>query len=206
MTWVRLDDQTPDHPKYANLGDLAPLGLALQVRALCYANRYLTDGHISPGALPQLLRGFAPCQPDTGEVIDWPALMVSAGIWETNGGAGYRIHDYADYQPSRAAIEAERQAARARMRARRGSGSPDVQANILRTGENQLRSPEVRDPRPGPARPEQTKTPGVRPNNERTGNGPVPLREVLEGQRLRLRPDPEPAPPPPAGPDKDVPW
>jgi hypothetical protein len=205
MTWVRLDDSTPDHPKYASLGDLAPLGLALQVRALCYANRYLTDGHLPTGAMPQLLRGFAPCQPDTGEVIDWPALMVSAGIWETNGGAGYRIHDYADYQPSKAAIEADRTAARARMRALR---SPDVRPNNPRTPPDQARSPEVRDPRPGPG-PSRTDKDSRRSREQQPNStGPVSIREVIDGRRAHLEvtqdPDTSPSATPQPGPD--VPW
>src|SRR4029453_3116326 len=43
MSWVRLDDQYPDHPKVRALG---PLGLALQTAAICYCGRYLTDGFL----------------------------------------------------------------------------------------------------------------------------------------------------------------
>jgi hypothetical protein len=207
MTWVKLDDAIADHPKYRALGDLYPFALALQVRALCYANRFLTDGHISPGILPQLLAGFPPATPD-GEPLNLPLVMVEAGIWDRNGSGGFQIHDFADYQPSRAAVQADRAAARARMAARRSSGevrpnspdqarSPDVHPN---------RSPEVRDPRPGPSRPVTTESKTSRRSHElQTNSEPTPIREVLDGQRLRLKiGEPEPEPPGQTGPS--VPW
>jgi hypothetical protein len=229
MTWVRLDDDTPDHPKYLSFGDLAPLALALQVRALCYANHYLTDGHVPTGALAKLLDGFAPCQPDTGEVIDWPALMVDAGIWERNGKAGYLIHDYATYQRSKAQVEADREVRRAAGRAggqaraaqaQRAGGRfqrSDQQSKhahqrstsdttSVDAGEALVRVSSTHQPRPGPVPvPERQDLP---PTSARTR--PAHIREVLNGQRLRLQvnsPEPDsPAPVPGDQPGPDVPW
>jgi hypothetical protein len=235
MTWVRLDDDTPDHPKYLSFGDLAPLALALQVRALCYANHYLTDGHVPAGALPQLLRGFAPCQPDTGEVIDWPALMVDAGIWETNGGAGYVIHDYATYQRSKAQVEADREVRRAAARAggqaraahaqRSGgrfqsstSGTSDTPAGNAGAHAGGQANPDKhlaaarRTSRPASPAIHQPR-PGPVPVPERQDlpptsarTRPAHIREVLNGQRLRLQVNsPEPDSPAPAPGDQPGP-
>jgi hypothetical protein len=44
MTWIKLDDTLPDHPKFLALPDSAKW---LYVEALCYANRHLTDGIIT---------------------------------------------------------------------------------------------------------------------------------------------------------------
>ena len=43
MGWVRLDDSFATNPKILTVG---PLGMAMQVAAICYANRHLTDGVI----------------------------------------------------------------------------------------------------------------------------------------------------------------
>src|SRR5262245_30525484 len=46
MAWVRIDDGFVDHPKIAAVG---AIGAWLQLQALCYANRNLTDGFIPYG-------------------------------------------------------------------------------------------------------------------------------------------------------------
>lgn len=42
-------------------------------------------------------------------VVDWPRLLVDAGLWERAKG-GFRIHDHLEYNPSREQVEAERRA------------------------------------------------------------------------------------------------
>ena len=51
MTWVKLDDSYPDHPKITQVG---PLGMALHTAATCYASKYLTDGFIPAAQIPKL--------------------------------------------------------------------------------------------------------------------------------------------------------
>lgn len=102
MAWVRIDDGFAEHPKL--LATTYPaLTVALQVAALCYCNRNLTDGFIPavkvPGLLP-LGDGLAP----GGDRAVWEVVvedLLELGIWEPVKG-GYSIHDYLEYQPSRA--------------------------------------------------------------------------------------------------------
>ena len=117
MPWVKLDDHFDEHPKVARIG---PLGIALQVAGLCYCNRNLTDGFIpravartlldwqteQDGVLWTLARtsGMQGDDVTAQWVID---LLVDAGVWEEADG-GYRVHDYADYQPTKEAIDIER--------------------------------------------------------------------------------------------------
>lgn len=104
--WVKLDDGFADHPKVRAMSDKA---LRAHVNALCYAARFLTDGHV-----PR----------ETLRVISSPrvtAELVDLGAWDRNGDGGIVIHDYLDHQPSRADVEREREAARARMRRLRKS-------------------------------------------------------------------------------------
>ncbi len=119
MPWVRLDDHFDEHPKIASVG---PLGLALWVTALAYCNRNLTDGFIpwtkarslvaweyqdADGKLYTVARTTGHVGDDVSapHVID---LLVDAGLWEIVDD-GYQIHDYADYQPLKAEIEAARE-------------------------------------------------------------------------------------------------
>jgi hypothetical protein len=114
MTWVRLDEGFPRHPKVAASG---PLGMAMQVSALCYCNEYLTDGfvpkHVVAGFLN--LEGIAMnmWQGDMiggGDDATWQLIvndLIESGLWYETAG-GYRIHDFLKYQPSKADVEADR--------------------------------------------------------------------------------------------------
>ena len=116
MVWVRLDDDFPDHPKIVSLGDLTPLAGWLHICGLCYCNRYLTDGVI-PRTKVKTLASFEHIGIETaavggscgighdievGELVD---ALIEAGMWEERE-SDYRIHDYLDYQPSKAQVEA----------------------------------------------------------------------------------------------------
>lgn len=119
MPWVRLDDQFPDHRKLAELGDYAPLCGWLYVCGLAFCNRQLTDGRI-PKAHVHRLASFRHVSIEYGAVKDLAAfcdevtaenladMLVGAGLWEDTEDA-YIVHDYHDYQPSRAEAEATRQ-------------------------------------------------------------------------------------------------
>jgi hypothetical protein len=95
VTWVRLDDSMPEHPKMVGLTDRA---FRQHIAALCYSNRNLTDG-----AIPLVIahRLVTSGKRHAGE-------LVTAGIWDTTND-GYQIHDYEDYQPTRAAVMRDRE-------------------------------------------------------------------------------------------------
>ena len=144
MSWARLDDQMPDHPKFLQAGDFAPLLLALYVRAVCYSSRYLTDGFIPSGAVTPLLQGYNAWGHDTvtgdgfafaqdGDEFDWPAIMVHAGLWESCDG-GYRIHDYLDYNPTRAQVLERRADSAKRQKKHRDTAVSNDDGNALRHG------------------------------------------------------------------------
>ncbi len=118
MSWVKLDDGFGDHPKIARVG---PIGASLQVQALCYANKNLTDGFVPSVVAHSFVTRATVWDDEQGQRwtcgphdVDWPAVLVKAGVWELVPG-GYYIHDYPDYQPTKAEVLAER-AARARYR------------------------------------------------------------------------------------------
>lgn len=113
MPWVRIDEEFVHHPKVVQVG---PLGVALQVAALCYANKHLTDGFIPHGAV-RLLLDFNRLGENVGERADyWQEVgafnvanrLVEAGMWRPVPG-GFQIHDYEHYQPTKAEVIAERE-------------------------------------------------------------------------------------------------
>src|SRR5262245_14644743 len=100
MVWARIDDTMKDHPKIVAAGPLAEL---IQYRALQYCNRYLTDGFVPYAAVAALLVGLEAFAPHE----DWPATMVRAKLWKPRRG-GYFVHDFLDYNRSKADVLAER--------------------------------------------------------------------------------------------------
>lgn len=135
MTWVKLDDHFPDHPKIASAG---PLAMAWHVAALCYCSRHLTDGHI-PTRVARSLIDLTGCTEttETGNTYQLqPAVLierlVDSGAWHKEPD-GYRLHDFLEYNPARSAVLAEREAAKQRMGKRRKpnteQSSGEVRAN-----------------------------------------------------------------------------
>lgn len=117
MPWGRLDDSLYDHPKLDRLPEEQRLeGVGLWAVAISWSNRFLTDGHLPRSRIEKL-----------GGTIELAESLVTAEMFDHDG-SGYRIHDFLDFNDSRADVmerrqkEAERKAA---YRAgKRGGGSP----------------------------------------------------------------------------------
>lgn len=177
--WVKVDDKFAEHPKVLAAG--ARLGrfgcgrvLAVWHVAMSWINRNETDGVIPAAVLHHVGRLYdrAPTQ-----VADAMAEPLEDGTGEPRAGllerlpdgTGYRVHDYHDYQPTRAA-RAEIRAARAaagRVGGRR-SGQARCEANSQANGKQnassfasgllkQTRTP-VPDPDPGASQSEAPST------------------------------------------------
>lgn len=92
MTWVKVDDTFPDHPRVIGLTDGA---FRAHVTALCWAARHLTDGSIPSSALRVI-----------GDRKHAQELQT-AGLWSKTD-HGWAIRDYLDYNPSREEVEDKR--------------------------------------------------------------------------------------------------
>jgi len=121
MPWIRIDDHYDEHPKFARAG---PLGVVMWLAGLAYCNRNLTDGFIPWNVARRLVSWeFLMTEGDRdliwdvaigtgmhGQEVDCPLvieLLLSAGLWTEEAG-GYRVHDYSDFQPTKAQVVAER--------------------------------------------------------------------------------------------------
>lgn len=97
MTWVYLDDRYPEHPKIDGLSDGA---FRLHTSAICYANSHLTDGIIPADRLSRLMPKFRKA---------YVTELTQRLLWiELPGGTHYEIHDYLDWNKSRAEVEKRR--------------------------------------------------------------------------------------------------
>lgn len=126
MSWVKLDDRFFDNPKVAALSDAAQLAY---LKAVTYCARELTDGFVplkkaKEYGSPRVIKELVP------------------GLWELAEG-GFRVHDYLQYNPTRAQVLGEREAAKRRMS---GRSSPEIRPNIPRNSE----APVKPDPLPIP--------------------------------------------------------
>ena len=154
MSWGKIDDRLAFHPKVMAAGNTA---MGLWVRALAYCAQFETDGWLDSGAVLSL----------GGRKRDADRL-VTAGLWEVDG-EGYRFHEWAEYQPTKAQKDAERSATRERVtewrarnkRGRNGAGNgvtPPV-SNGTCTPAPTRPDPEVLRTSLSPANADDTNTP-----------------------------------------------
>jgi len=102
MTWAKLDDGFVDNLK------VQPVGWAARgvwATGLAWCSRKLSDGRISAKA---------------AAILEFPQdaidELVAAGLWHAaDDGNGWVVHDYLEYNPSKAEVVATRDAAKRRM-------------------------------------------------------------------------------------------
>ena len=161
MAWAKLDDGMPTHPKVIAAGAVA---FALDVAAICYANKHLTDGFIPAYSLMAVLPGLPSPKRHA-------AKLVEVGRWEAVDG-GWRIHDYHDFQPT---AEHQREVSKKRADAgrrggrRSGSKQPakdeaSSEANAKQSASKLLKPVPAR---PGPTPEEQHLAPAKPPRKPR---------------------------------------
>ena len=133
MAWVKIDDNIFNHPKMVAAGHL---GQHLQIRALAYCNQYLTDGFICADALHMSIGlhtvDLGDGKPRKVDMMAVVARLVKVGVWDRVEG-GYMIHDYFDYQPSRASLKEKQERI---SEARRAAGLKSGQVRRAKGGVN----------------------------------------------------------------------
>ena len=116
MTWFRSDDDLPEHVKAdaleAAAGDPATLAAAWMtwLHMGCDCAKRRTDGGFNRARAHRAVR-LPPAMVDTA--LD---ALVRAGLLDLEGD-GYRFHDWADYQPTKEELDADRKANAERQKA-----------------------------------------------------------------------------------------
>lgn len=124
MTWFKSDDSFWRHRKVRKLGKdkLAAVGLWTICGTWCADNvmTNVTDGFVPDEVVEQ--------NGDTRHRM--AKRLVAVGLWEEvelDGEHGYLFHDWPDYNPTKAEVEAEREKWRAKKTGqRKGKPSPQV--------------------------------------------------------------------------------
>lgn len=108
MPWFRVDDGFHSHPKVLATS-LAARGL--WATAGSWSSHHLTDGVVPDHVLASL-----------GGTPELAAELVAAGLWKRRRN-GWTFHDWTDKNPTKEAVEKEREAARERQRRSREAKS-----------------------------------------------------------------------------------
>lgn len=143
MPWFKVDDAFHSHPKVMELSVEA---VGLWTLAGTWCANYLTDGVIKESVLHRFGRTSA-------NVRELCAELVEADLWDEITDGVYQYRNWAEYQPVKDDVEAEREAARERMRQVRArkkepKRSENVRANNPRSSEEVRVTPTRPDPIP----------------------------------------------------------
>jgi hypothetical protein len=180
VTWVRFDDQTLKHPKVRDLSRDAKF---LFIAGSMVSAEHLTDGVLSPALIRQAL---AHTETDQAAIAE----LAAAELWheDTEWPGWYIIHDYLDYNPSKADIEARKEATAERQRRWREQQRELARVEIAdaeRNGvSNALRNGVSNEPNPVPLNPVtpvplDPKAPTPRRARAREADAAAPPRERL---------------------------
>ena len=117
MTWVKIDDSFPDHPKIIGLSDSA---FRAHIQGLCYCGRFLTDGFIPSAAIGKI------------GALEAIGQLIDAGLWQEEPSAsGYLIYGYLDHQTSKKQVEEKRETVRQRQKRYRDKTKDNGEGNAL---------------------------------------------------------------------------
>ena len=140
MSWVRLNDEMMSNPKIGHLGDRA---FRVYISMLCWCSRHETDGAFDDVAM-RMATTVVRCAPVLKE-------LIAAELIERTT-AGYLIHDYLEYQPSRQRKAEQRDsAAERKRRSRRDAARPATETDAATS---RARDPVPSRPDPVPIRSE----------------------------------------------------
>lgn len=116
MGIAKFDDGIPDHPKFMKAG---PVASWLWFCSVCYSRRVLSDGFVPKAKIPTMSAGL------TGAAsFKAAALLVEAGLFDEAVG-GYQVHDYCNWNPSKAIVEDYRKRDRDRKQKRHSGVESD---------------------------------------------------------------------------------
>lgn len=98
MPFIRLSDNYIDHPKFLALSDGA---FRLWHEGMAFCRKHQTDGVIPASALS----GFRYHRPARVTELVAPYKPGAASLWDRVDGVGFKVHDYLDWNRSRAEDE-----------------------------------------------------------------------------------------------------
>lgn len=132
MVWFKVDDKLHSHPKSRRAGTAA---MGLWALAGSHCMDYLTDGVVEVW--------FVESVPDGAELA---GRLVASGLWHEHP-QGWVFHDWAEFQPTREKVLAEREATKARVEKHRAQrASNGVTNGVGTTAPSPSPSPDFYSP------------------------------------------------------------
>lgn len=122
MGVAKFDDGIPDGPKFLAAG---PIACWLWFCGVCYSRRTYTDGFIPYQKVATLTTASAPYK--------HAERLVEVGLWE-RADDGFVIHDFHDWNPSKATVEQYRKRDRERKQRRFLDRIPDGHSDRIPDG------------------------------------------------------------------------
>lgn len=110
MPYLSIDDQAADHPKIEALSDKA---FRLWFKGITYCQRFLTDGHIAADVV-RGLRGWSKVTQDELAKVLPP---FTGPLWHVAEDGSVRVHDFLNWNDSRAEVLKRRTTKTDRMKA-----------------------------------------------------------------------------------------
>lgn len=109
MPWVRIDENAMDHPKFLAISDGA---WRLWCEGQAYCQKHLTNGRIEKAAL----KGFRYYSPSRLRLLTATSIADKAPLWHQAPDGSVTVHDYLDWNDSRADVLSAREEGRERKR------------------------------------------------------------------------------------------
>lgn len=117
MAWARFDDRFHGNPKVLGVWHTCPEAIGLYVMSVTYCSQQETDGEVPDWFIQTLVASKAQRSKLTG-------ALENAGLFSPTP-AGFEINDYLDFNPSKAQLEAKRQAQKERRLRAKGQHRDD---------------------------------------------------------------------------------
>lgn len=182
MSWANLDDGFADHPKVIDLPDAA---FRLEVCAMCWCARRLTDGLVRSRELRILGAMLEGC-PDDEQLRELVKKLVKARLWIPCE-EGWRLHNWLKHNQSASTVIERREAAKQRMAENRRKAAEKSRtfADSSREQETEHapeRASEVHPPYPILSSPNPNPTEEAKASSFAVGHAPPPHPVGLSGQ------------------------
>lgn len=192
MTWFRVDDGFPEHPKLEELEhEPARYMAAVTVWTIMGADcaRRLTDGIVTVARLTKVLHRLGK------HALIGAEALCGTGLWEKHA-SGWRFHDWRDYQPSRADVKkARRQKTERQRRWRNGKDAPTGEPRDGHVGESVDAFVDASTQRLGDAPRDAAEVIApARASPDPTRPDPSPESKSARGRASHTQPLPEPPP------------
>ena len=179
MPYARLDDRWDDHTKIRRAWRREPAAVALHAMAICYCNRHNNDGRLEADWLEEKL-DLLPVKPAQRDHI--LATLLDLRLLERDGDEHFRVHDYLDWNRSKAQREALAEQGRRGGYAKAQAAATDPDSDG--SGPGSSRGLAVAKPSPSEGSSTPTPTPTPTPETSSSGASGADVKVTDEHRRL----------------------